>query len=155
MKQLSILITLLIGLGFSSVCSGKVYESLKVPNYKKIQVIIENVSENSVGITSGNIETAVKLKLLRNGIKITPKSNPYIYVAVNVMDLELGTRVVGVAYNVTIGLIKFDFEKGYSYLPWDSSMGVIGSSPSLGDFRTKFDNYLDIFILNYLESNME
>jgi hypothetical protein len=48
MKQLSILITLLIGLGFSSVCWGEVYNSLKVPNYKNIHLVVEDVEENRV-----------------------------------------------------------------------------------------------------------
>ena len=155
MKQLSILITLLISLGLSSTCWGKVFKSLKVPNYKNIQVLVEDVHENSVGITSENIETAAKLKLLRNGVKLTPLSNPYIYVSINVVDVTLGARVLGVAYNIIIGLSKYDIEKGYTYTPLDSSISAIGLSTNLEDFRAYLDNCLDKFILNYLESNME
>jgi len=155
MKQLSILITLLISLGFSSACWGKFHKSLKVPNYKNIQVLVEDLYDNSVGITRGKVETAVKLKLLRNGIKVTPLSNPYIYVVVNVVDVKVGGKTKGVAYNISLGLCEMDFEKGDWYMPSQSSVGGIGLATSFEVFRTDLDNYLDQFILDYLESNME
>lgn len=153
MKQLSILITVLISLGFSSVCLGAVHKSLKVPNYKNIQLIVDPITENNVGITSAKIKLATKLRLLRNGIKTVSDSNPVLFVDIQVIDVIVGTRDKGVAYSIRITLEKFEGLASYSDLM--TSQGGIGLDDDYKTFEEDFLNYLDKFILDYLESNME
>lgn len=155
MKQLSILITLLIGLGFSSACWGEVHESLKVTNYKNIQLLVKPVEDNCLGISAKNIELLTKLKLLRNGIKTVSDSNPFIYIDVSVIDVNVGGKKFGAAYKIEINLQDSGFEKEGVYSNSLTLEGGLCIGNSYKTFERDFEEFLDKFILNYLESNME
>ena len=155
MKQLSILITLLISLGFSSACWGEVYESLKVTNYKNIHLLVNPVEDNCLGISADKIKLLTKLKLLRNSIKTVSVSNPFIYIVVSVIDVDIGGEKLGAAYNIKINLQDLGFEKEGAYSNSLTMEGGLGIGNSYKTFERDFEEYLDKFILNYLESNME
>ena len=67
MKHLP-LIALALLLSFPA--SSFAYDNYKVlGNYKELRVIVEEVRENSVGVTEEDLERTLKLRLMRNGIK--------------------------------------------------------------------------------------
>jgi hypothetical protein len=154
MKQLSILITLLISLGLSSTCWGEVYNSLKVPNHKNIRLIVQDVEENFIGVTTEKIELATKLGLLRNGIKTGNTSSPYfLYVGVEIIDIEIGGFKKGSTFHIKINLEKI--EDGGAYANTLTMTGGLFLGTEYKDFEQRLNFALKGFLLNYLESNME
>lgn len=93
------------------------------------------------------------LIISKNGIKVSPDlTNPYLAVTVSTMDV--GSYSV---YHLTIGITRVLFDDGVA----DGYTGVVGSTKYLGSvlsfdgFRETFNEALDEFLLNYIESNME
>jgi hypothetical protein len=155
MKQLSILITLLISLGFSSACLGKVYNSLKVPNYKNIQLLVEQIPKNSFGLTREKVITITKLHLLRNGIKSAERTNPHLAIDIIAMDILVEGNIVGQTYHIKINLAMIDVEDVAIYEDVLSSKGALFIGNTYEDFERDLKNLLDQFLVDYLESNME
>jgi len=157
MKHLSILITLLV---ISSLAlSGKVYPGLKVKgDYKNLNIIIEDIPENAANLTEEKVVRAVKLRLFRNGIKTTVDDYQphYLYVNVNISNK-------GTFYGFDIQLWKYAFQyglddsiTGFSFMPNQGGYGSVGLAGQNYNFVIQhLEESLDVFILDYLESNME
>ena len=157
MRQLSILITLLV---MSSLAlSGKVFPGLKVKgNYKNLHIVVENVYENAANLNTEQVERAVKLRLLRNGIKTLDSTyDPhYLYINIDIskkgtyycFDLELRKNAFGYGIDKSITGISFKPNQG-TY----GGLGLAGQSSS--HVIGHVERILDAFILDYLESNME
>ena len=157
MKQLSILITLLVIT--SLALGGEVYEGLKVKgNYKELRILVESIQDNEAGLTKESVLRKTKLKLLANGIKPTEnRSTPhYLYVNINVME-------DGTVYRIDVELKKYAVSYGVDasitgpvFKPYQGPYGSIGSSGRDDTFITNhLEAILDMFLLDYLESNME
>ena len=86
MKKLIILLTLALSF---SLADAKKYTSLKVKDYKNVEVLIEDIAKSNSGITKKDIQNKVKLILLRNGFKTSSKAGKdFIYVYVNIFPLN-------------------------------------------------------------------
>lgn len=154
MKQLSILIALLISLGFSSVCWGNI---LKIDNHKELRIVVEDIGDNVVGITTDKVSTMTKLRLMANNIKPSGALSRYLYIMVIPVDIIVAGEKLGSAFTIHINLARESSEFGV--FVQDSTQAVSSSlTLSLGDlplFERVFNNLLDGFILKYLEANME
>jgi hypothetical protein len=160
MKQLSILIT--VFLCTIGNLTSKVNPQLKVKsNYKTVDLVVENVSANKLGITSESIQNIIKLRFLANGIKVRSGSRNPIYVKILVSDTTgmdnsyRGTTAIA----LYICLVKFssDYDldgKYFGKLTDTGSMLFLGQVNS-STFKTDIEKCTDAFLLDYLESNME
>ena len=117
--------------------------------------MVEDIYENSVGVTREKVLATTKLELLRYGIKSTSTTNPYISINVNVLDITVGERVVGQAYHVAIGLSKNEFEADTYYFDRKTSRSGMIIRSTYEDFERAFKQYLEEFLVDYLETNME
>ena len=157
-KRLS-LVCLLLSL-LASVGWAKKYTSLKVPNYKILNALVEVVTENKTGLTTEKVENALKLRLLGNGIKTnteTESLSHYLYVNVNVLPN-------GAAYNVTVEFRRYVFgypkeisdQTGIRFSPQQGTYNVLGLTGGSASFIIEaLNGALDKFLLDYLESNIE
>ena len=126
-----------------------------MPNYKNIQVLVEYINKNAVGLTQEKVKATTKLQLLRNGIKSTSTTNPLLSIIVGVLDIKVDNRIVGQAYNLNISLCKFDFEADTYYHDGKPAQEIIFLGKTYKDFEEMFKEKLDQFLVDYLESNME
>jgi hypothetical protein len=171
MKQLSILITLLISLGFSSACWGKKFNFLQVKDYKNVLLVADVAGENVLGINRSNVLLATKLMFLKNGLKVFSAQEAVDQeidikaitgVEIVTRNIEIGDKAFGCAVHINIQMSKLASEYGL-----DSN--VIGGT--FNESRTRVSRLIIVseykhfeyalesvvkeFILNYLESNME
>ena len=148
-------ITTLLALLFcSSALMGKKFPSLKVPNYKEVEIVVEEIQPNYLGITREDIILATKLRFLRNGLKVVDlKSGSNLWIQVTALNIKVGGRNVGCAINVSI---KFQFRYyGRMLIDGLSSKEGLSIVTSKKMFINNYEDDLDKFILNYLESNIE
>ena len=160
MKHLP-LIALALLLSFPA--SSFAYDNYKVlGNYKELRVIVEEVRENSVGVTEEDLERTLKLRLMRNGIKpITDSaSKHYLYFRLTILDV-----IGGFAASVDINLRKLSgfylspaHGVSFDHIPSTFQSGGL-SSVITGSEKSQVlgivEKYIDKFILAYLEANME
>jgi len=155
-KRLSFVCLLLTFL--ASAGWAKKYASLKVPDYKNLDVLVEKIRENKTGLTEEKVENAVKLRLLGNGIKAKKNSvTHYLYVNVNVLSN-------GTAFSVRVEFKRYSFaypkeisaQTGLVFRPLQGSYTSLGRSEGSASFIIESINeVLDSFLLDYLESNIE
>ena len=152
------LFALVLSLGISNGF-GKVYPGLKVKgDFRKIQLLVEDVGPNKL-VTTQDIKTTVKLRLFSNNIKIQEYSSEYIYVDIGVMPLKDNVNSV---YAIEVRLIKrsepYEVSKsvaGYSFEPRQGSYAGLGILWSKGQLLSEVQGYIDAFLVDYIESNME
>ena len=143
----------------SLALSGKVYPGLKVKgNYKNLHILVESINENAANLTKEQVERAVKLRLLRNGIKTLEDRNAPHYLYININISKKGTF-----YGFEFVLWKYALDygvdqsiTGISFMPRQgpyASVGLAGQNSTA--FIGHLETVLDAFILDYLESNME
>ena len=75
---------------------------LKNDSLNNFRIVVENIKENSLGITKKNIEDIAFMALFANGIKPEKDNDNYLYININ---------VVGMAFNISIS-----FERTVSYI---------------------------------------
>ena len=106
-------------------------------DYKELQIIVENVDKNSVGITTKDLERTLKLRLMRGGFSAR-------------IDIELSKSVyfyISPDHGATPDHIPSVFRSG------GIRTIVTGSTKSF--LLESVETVLDDFILKYLEANME
>jgi len=161
MRLSKLSLVLFLSFFLSSFCWAEKFKSLKFKDYKNVQVVVEAINPNSVGITEDKVLVATKLRLMRNGLKVVPRTQGrYLYVTISVMDVKVGGRTQGSAVS---------FDAGITRLVNIPSIGPIMITESLteaegmsvlprGDYESflkDLNECLDRLILNYLESNLE
>ena len=153
MKFITTLLALLV---CSSTLMGKAHVALMVRDHKKVKIIVEDIVPNALGITREDIILASKLSFLRNGLKVVdPKTytSANLWIVVNAMDINVGGSNVGCATNVSL---MFQFHvSGRKLIEGDTIKGGLLLVTSKEMFLNYYGNYLDQFILDYLESNPE
>ena len=165
MNLRSIFLIVLLNLICASVHAEK-YEGLKVlGNYKELPYLIEYVRDNNIGLTRGDVESLVKLRLLSAGIKpikLTGDYNEkhYLYVVVNCSKS-------GNAYSNFVHLEKYSIQYGVpskyvgiSFTPSQGAYSIFGTAGGTADGKKNYilggaSEIIDIFLLDYLESNLE
>ena len=148
-------ITTLLALLFcSSALMGEKIQSLKVPNYKEVKLLVEEIDPNELGITSEDIILATKLRFLRNGLKVVNiKRDSNLWVQVTALNIKVGGRNVGCAVNLSLSFQFTHYQrKLIDGLSVQAGLIIATTKESFMDF---YNRKLDQFILNYLESNME
>ena len=155
MKAILTFLTLAL---FASPLLAKKIPGLKVMgNYKELWVVVEKVDNNTLGLTEEDVNRAVKLRLLANGIKDTKANiNHFLHVVVDVME-------DGSAFKIDMSLVKFARSYGVNPLitgdvfePNQRSYGTFGTSGRRKQFiLDSLNSRLDAFLLDYLESNIE
>jgi len=152
------LFVLVLCLGISNGF-GKVYPSLKVKgDFRKIELLIEDVNPNKL-VTTEDITNTVKLRLFANNIKtLKTYGSEFLYVTVIVMDLEDDVNFV---YKVNIELRKNSTDygvnqivAGFSFTPNQGSYGSLGICSKEDSLLSGLKSAIDMFLLDYLESNM-
>ena len=151
LKQIFLIISLLSL--FASVGLAKKIDFLKIPDYKNIDLVVELINPNHLGITKDKVTTTSKLRLIRNGLKIDPNNLNYIYICVIALDVVVGSEKLGCAVDLEIFFQKV--ENGIHKTTTYSSIRSLGLDVKYEDFQETLEDCLDKFILNYLESNME
>ena len=154
MKAILTFLTLAL---FASPLLAKKYPGLKVRgNYKVMDVVVENVGNNTLGLTTQDVERAVKLRLLANGIKGGKILGHQLYVRVGVLstgnafDLDVIFEKISFAYGVD------EKVAGISFTPNQGSYGSYGTAGrSKQAILEALNAQLDSFLLDYLESNIE
>ena len=101
---LRVLLVLAIGLKLAGVAKAEYFDGLVVhgPDYKNLQITVENINENTVGITKKDIETEIKLLCLQNGIKASFETTKKQCLYVNINILKKGN-----VWNVELNYKKF------------------------------------------------
>lgn len=134
---------------------GKKFPGLKVPNYKEVELVVEEIQPNYLGITRKDIILATKLRFLRNGLKVVDsKSGSNLWIQVTALNIKVAGRNVGCAINVSL---QFQFRyNGRTLIDGLSGKEGLQLVISKEEFMNNdYAHYLDQFILDYLESNME
>ena len=156
---LRVLIVVAIGLNFTFVAQAEEWEGLVVRgDYKKLNVACQ-VGENQWGITKTDIERAVKLRLLGNGVKMLPLSDD---ASAWTHWLKVNFQAVGDVYTYSLELNKVSkvyannaFFLGPVITPWQGTYGSFGKTPNKADIINSLNSTIDDFLLDYLESNIE
>jgi hypothetical protein len=133
-----------------------------------IYVVVEHLNpeiEGKGGLTSGQIQTDIELKLRMAGIKIASTSGaseipgmPFLYVKVSTMSMSLYKMPELYACNINISLNQ------WVYLSRDLSISAIASTwerqffgtvgiSRIGSIRDVIKDKVDIFINDYLSVN--
>lgn len=140
---------------FASVGLAEKYTTMKMPDYKNVSIYVESVRENFLGITKERLETKVKLRLLRNGLRES-KANSligYMYIEVIPLDVVIAEKTYGCA--VTIHFAFHRYQGSMTITEPLSNKGTVLLRTNYNDFESVFNEKFDEFILNYLESNIE
>ena len=156
------LIALALLVSFSASSFADNYKVLG--DYKRLWIGVEPVSENSVGLTEEDLVRTAKLRLMKNGIKphtdFKVGDKHWMILNVNI----LGRRGVNAA-SVTVelkksrsGYLSPDHGASHAHLPLSFTSGdvnnlVMGFTKS--ELLESVEEYIDDFILAYLEANME
>jgi hypothetical protein len=158
-----VLLTILLTV-FSSFAWAKKYEGLKVlGDYKTLKVVVESITKNSAGLTTEDARRTVKLRLLANGIKTTEDalSTHYLYVQVSILPITVGGRNVGYGLFLEFQLVKFsdDYKVphkavGVSFTPQQGPYSGIMITQKQ-NIQRDINHYLEMFLLDYLESNVK
>jgi len=156
---LRVLLVVAIGLNFTFSAQAKEWEGLVVRgDYKKLNVACQ-VGENQWGITETDIERAVKLRLLGNGIKMLPLPDD---VSLWMHYLKVHLDSVGDVYTMNLRLLKLNevyaddaFFLGPLIIPTQGPYGSFGKTPNKADIINSLNSCIDDFLLDYLESNIE
>lgn len=117
-----------------------------------IQIIIEDLRDNSCGLTEQSLLRRTKLTLRQYNIHETDYSNPYLYVNANVMESE---QICFASIEISIrGFSLEDFE--------DGGMGWVTKAPSRytvlqedGAIFSAPPHEFTSFALNNLERNLK
>jgi hypothetical protein len=165
MKLVKTLIAI-AAIGVGSQAFGKAWPGLEVGfTFREVKVVVEDPGEDAkkIGLTKEDIERTVKLKLLTRGFKVLPKlpegekspAGGYIYVQLNVVAEAAGCDVSLRKYAHHFG-IPSNRGTGLYFAP---RQGVYASAGTHGGNKKFILDYmegvLDIFILDYLESNLK
>ena len=131
-------------------------------NYKVLNYLVEDVSENSAGVTREDLERTLKLRLMKNGIKpITDLGNKhYLYLNVTVTNIR-GDYAAYVSvqlkkfsrHYVTPGHGASSDHLPYVFLSSQNSAIIVGSTKLY--LLEQVEEEIDAFVLKYLEANME
>ena len=150
----------------SSVGQGEEFEGLVVRgDHKKLQVYVYNDTDT---ITTDEVMRAVKLRCLANGITTSKwegysKSPHHIVVTINAIKVRLGDKVMGYAAAFNVDLLKstryYVSKPQYLGREFKPEQGDYGGVGIIGlDGKSRFieiiNQYLDKFLLDYLESNI-
>ena len=160
MKKLITLLTLALSFSFAD---AEKYPSLKVKDYKNVRVIIEDIRKSNTGLTKQDIQNKVKLTLLKNGFKtINNVGTDFIYINVNLINLN--DRVNDV-YSISIDYRKYssnhfntfaDRNKvGEIFIPFQGIYSTAGINYQKSDILDQLQSRLELFLIDYMESNTE
>ena len=154
-----VLLVVAISLNLGFVGQAEKYEGLIViGDYKNLNVVCD-VLENQWGITQTDVERAVKLRLLSNGIKMLPLPDD---ATLWKHWLSVDFQAVKDVYNIRLKLCKVSpvYAAGKPLLgplitPWQGIYGGFGKTPDKSDIMDSLNSNIDDFLLDYLESNIE
>jgi hypothetical protein len=162
MKLVKTLIAI-AAIGLGSQAFGEAFPGLEVGfTFREVQVLVEGLSEDAkkIGLTREDIKRTVKLKLLTRGFKVvseleSPPTGSYLYIQVS---------VVSSGFHLNIKLNKYPWHVG---IPSERGMGGL-VTPAQGLYSATgshggdekyildgLEDFLDRFILDYLESNLK
>lgn len=152
------LFALVLSLGISNGF-GKVYPGLKVKgDFRKLDLVVETIRPNKF-VTDQDITNTVKLRLFSNNIKIQDYGSEYLYVNVNILDLEDGVNFI---FNIKINLDKRSLNYGVSplfvgttFVPHQGTYAMLGVNFSKDALLSSIQGQIDKFLVDYIESNME
>ena len=104
-------ITFLLGLGLLCGVAG-------AQEKPSLQVLVEKLDEDArfCGISKSAIEPIATLTLRNNGIRVVPKSNPYLYIHTTAVVLRRGGEVLGCALSSRVdirGLVETNTSGGF------------------------------------------
>jgi hypothetical protein len=136
---------------------GKMYPTLKVDNFKEVRINVQFTNKNNIGLSKEEVIVATKLRFLQNGLKVTDEISRLenLWIKISMLDIIVGERDVGCALYLDLSFQIFaDDLKSFVADPFagQASQMIITSKK---DFFNAYNIYLDRFILDYLESNME
>jgi len=151
------LLALVLSLGVSNGF-GKVYPGLKVlGDFRQIQLLVEDISPNKL-VTHKEIVNTAKLRLFSNNIKTLEFGPEYIYLNVNLLPLNDGVNFV---YNIKLALTKSSSTYGVSktvagvvFEPNQGEYGYVGICHDKSNLLDAIKSRIDMFLVDYLESNM-
>jgi hypothetical protein len=164
MKLVKTLIAI-AAIGVGSQVFGKAYPGLEVGfTFREVDVLVENLDEDEdakkIGLTTEDVRRAAKLKLLTRGFKVIPKeeyspSGSYIYIRIN-----LGPTGLAIGINLSKNPQHFGIPSNRGVGPYfkPAQGSYSGTGNHTGDKKFILDSletFLDIFILDYLESNLK
>jgi hypothetical protein len=157
-RGMKALLTFLILALFASSVFAKKLPGLKVKgNYKELLALVEEVPKNDAGLTREDVQRAVKLRLLANGIKTPGSLGPhYLYVRVGMLS-------DGRAFKIDVFLVKTSSAYGVdakvagsTFTPDVQSYGTLGSAGKDKQYVLgALNGLLDDFLLDYLETNID
>lgn len=160
MKHLPLIaLALLVSFSASSFADNN-YKVLG--NYKELKILVEPISENSVGVTKEDLERTLKLRLMKNGIKprtdFGHKHNLYLNVTVVSPRGGYAASILVTLNKASSDYVSPDHGASSDHLPLfftsSKDRGIfMGSTKS--HFLEDVEQVLDTFILKYLEANME
>lgn len=143
----------------SILLNGEAYPGLKViGNHKELcfSIIFQ---DGGTDLTKDSFERAIKLRLIKNGIKpLKPNSTAKHFLLVKLQQLESdGIFRIGVTLSKISERNGVSPEiAGFSFTPSQGPYSFIGKSRQNGVYIIEsLEEALDMFILNYLESNIE
>ena len=159
MRLSKLSLVLFLSFFLSSFCWAKKFKSFKFKDYKNVQLVVEDIDANSVGITRDKVLVATKLRLMRNGLKIVPQTQGrYLYVTIRVMDVKVGGRIQGSAVSFDAGITRLvNIPTGPIMITESLSEAEGMSLLPRGDYESFLEDLnecLDQLILDYLESNL-
>jgi hypothetical protein len=157
MNRFLIVITFFSGFVFQP-CFGEKFSILKADNYKEVGLAVEEIPQNALGITREGIITSTKLRLLSNNIKVTDVSTlRFIHVIISPIDISGRDKTVGTAIHIGISFARWsdDFDGHISSITQSKTGINLYTTSDYNKFMNQYNRFLDFFILDYLESNME
>ena len=154
----AIVITAAIVIG--SQAFGEIKPGLEVGfTFREVMVVVEDPGDEGekIGLTKEDVERTVKLKLLSRGLRQVEKSpsGSYLYVRVSVASnaFHLLSRLRKFSLHYGIPL---DRGPGSPFIPGKQGYAVVGTHDGSKKFiLDALEVTLDLFILDYLESNLK
>ena len=143
-----------------SQASAEIKPGLEVGfTFREVMVVVEDPGEEGkkIGLTKEDVERTVKLKLLSRGLRQVEKSpsGSYLYVRVSVASnaFHLLSRLRKFSLHYGIPL---DRGTGSTFIPGKQGYAVVGTHDGSKKFiLDALEVTLDLFILDYLESNLK
>ena len=156
MKTRLSLLLLLFAL-FASFAGGKAYRGLKVlGKYDTMHLSVAEVPKNALGLTTKEVETTVKLALLKAGIKTEVTRAHGLNIYVNILE-------TGLAASIKIEMIKRSVPYGISrdiagaeFSPLQENYATLVSpGGDRSNILLSLRHQVERFVVDYLESQLE
>ena len=152
-----ILLTLILLI--PSLCFGEKYITLKDPDYKNLEILIEDINPDHLsGITEEEVLNEIKLLCLQSGIKVRTDTDKdrYLYFRISIMDIDKYNDIYYLSFKYKrlnrSGIMFAD--TGILYVPDQGKYGTLGIASSKESILSIIRREFKFFLVDYLESNI-